>query len=190
MKRLSFLLSLCLISCMTVSTGHYFFGKVSTKLIPDFSFDSVGFQRNYLDDHFPVVGTLSRPLVHPDIVFDSLMRYRVIMCGKVMFKDPDKKNMKGTCRNANSSDTLIIDTVELSYIIVSSKNGRVWYSDSKSEKSYLHKAKTLDCCPIPISILRKLRMAFLTTVKGSIYVIGKDINSPDALSVQYAYKLY
>ncbi len=183
-----FLLSLLvLLSCSLSYAGDDadFFATIDVDSIQTLSLDSVNYKKSYLDEHFPMMGMVTTPQIDLNIRYHPRLKYIVVMCGKVIFEKSDSDiHLK------NGNVALKIDSVGLSFLIVSNKKGRTWYTDCKSKNGEATNCKPLRKCPIPYKILKDIRMAFLTTVKNSEYVLSQDISIPSSLSVQYAYKLW
>ena len=169
MKRLLYVLFLSVaISC---SIRHDdFFDTISVKNVRQINIDTIEYITEYMDFHFPEIGTHSLPVFKNSIKFDTLLQYRVRFVGGAVFRtDSVEDGYK------------IIDSVYVSAVHVNYKdNNHVSYTkqDYNNWKD----------CPIPISIILKLREDFYLRMKYQKYQLKLPISRK--VTGAYSYSLY
>ena len=170
MKRLLYVLflSVAIVSC---SIRHDdFFDTISVKNVKQIDIDTTEYTTEYMDYHFPEIGTHSLPVFKNSIKFDTLLQYRVRFVGGAVFRtDSVEDGYK------------IIDSVYVSAVHVNYKdNNHVSYT----KQNY----NNWKDCPIPIPIILKLREDFYLRMKYQKYQLKLPISRK--VTGAYLYYLY
>ena len=176
MKKLLIITTyLLLVSCGTLMPSEKFFVTVSTKDIDIMSLDSVSFSTCYIEGNCVSCGTVSEPLFACDIKYDTLSHYTVIVMGKNVF---DNNYQNGQYR--------YVDSIEINRLVIDRQHfPREFYSDLGHKWSHNTSWKE---CPLPKSILKKIRNDFLKRKKYIRYNLKNlDVKS---VSESYCYRLY
>ena len=180
MKKLIILIVNCIlvVGCNTSISSTYFFSRISVNNIEYLSEDTLTFSTSYIDPMFKSHGTIFEPNIPFSIKYDTLSRYTVIAVGNVFFFKPLPKDIA----------EIKSDSIELSSVIVIKKGERAKrYSSKLRQESDFD--KPWKDCPIPSSVMKKIRKDFFIRMKYQKYgAISND--SLNGITVMHQYQLF
>ena len=183
MRQLT-ILTICLMisSCGISMSSEEFFRTLSVKEIPDMSMDTVRYYTSFIEDDIPSLGKVSEPLLGYSIKYDTLARYRVAVIGSIKFAE----------QNDDTMQYARIDSIGIIsfYLWNDHSQHREYYSNKRNgtDINSQEKGRTLEKCPLPKRILKRIRKDFFIRMKYREYQID-NINNK-AISVIYDYRLY
>lgn len=180
MKNVMIFIANCIliIGCRSYIPCTQYFNKVSAGEIESIVEDSLSFKTVYIDNMFHSLGTFSEPNISFDIKYDTLSHYTIIAGGKIFFSGDQERNQI----------EIKSDSIEMSYIIVKKKGEQAKrYSGDNSHRSAID--KSWKDCPIPSSIMRKIRKDFFIRMKYRRYRVSNG-DSLKGLTVMRQYQLF
>ena len=169
MKKLLYILFLSVCTSCSIQRGN-FFDAICVNIIKQIDTDTIEYITEDMDCHFPEIGKLSIPIFKNSVKYDTLSQYRVRFVGGVVFRTDSIEN--------GPKD---IDSVYVSAIHISNKeNSHLYYTK--------HNYNNWKDCPIPASVLWKLRDDFWLRMKYQKYQLKLPISRK--MTGTYLYNLY
>lgn len=170
---ISLFIFVVIVSCKSQNDDN-FFKTYSLRTQEIFSTDSICFEEDYFDSHFPELGTIQTPKTHFDVKYDTASRYVVILKGNIKFK---KNKYKYETKDMKSISLIHMSIWKLS-------NQRMQWEFTKNS------IISLNNCPIPRNYLSIIKKDFIFANGNRVINVKKIDNKCNSLPITRTYKLY
>ena len=151
-----------------------FFETYFLKTNRNFSIDSINFEEDFFNSHFPELGTIKTPQTRFDVKYDTTSRYVVELKGSINFK---KNKFKYETKDIKS-----VSLIHMSIWKLSNQRKR-WEYDKDSIISPNN-------CPIPKDYLNSIKKNFFFVNSQRVINVKNQDSKCNSFPVVRTYKLY
>lgn len=178
MKYIILVFGLIFVTCCKsnndIESNDSFFETYSFKLNKDILPDSISFEEDYLDYHFPELGTIKKTKTSWNVKYDTVSHYVVILKGCLNFKE-----------NKYKYETEDIKSISLTHL-------SIWKLSNQRKKWECTKDSDiiLGRLPIPKNYLDMMKRDFLFVNRNTIINVNKNDRTSNSFPLTRVYKLY